>query len=425
MKFSNISEDRGRYVDEKWFKLFVGIGRPLLLNSFSFAVKEMELEKKLFLGSTNYAPKFIYRLDNLSNLSTTAIVALSDLRGQLLQEERDLSIQGAYLKKVDEAILEQKIILASKTFDWKDFNELNIERFGQISIESISSRIQNIKNNFNLLEGLELAERKNGKVITEDDLFEATRHFESWPNLLLEKNGDRDCAIDSSEVVEMWNNSLSKFSTPWQAVLSNDVLHIKVSSKSHKVLIPQGVKFPLEKVQSLYAHEVGVHVFRRENGKKTKLKLLSIGLANYDRAEEGICLMREQVVLKRNKLPSFDKYFALAYAVGAIDGKAKDFRSVYNMLNELFTKRLAKRFKDEDVERIAKDRAWNVTLRVFRGGDPVVPGCCFYRDKIYREGNIQMWDLFINSPEKFSYAKYGKFDPSNEEHMNLVMKYMS
>jgi len=423
MKLASKSESDIKYVDEKWFKLFVGIRRPLLLNSFSYVIKAMELEKKLFLSSNNYTPKFIYRINNLNTLATEATVTLLELRSQLLLQESNLSIRDTYIDKIDEAILEQNIILASHDSNWESFNKLNYERFGQISAESISVRVHNIKNKFNLLSDVVLTESKKKGLIDENDLSEATLYFESWPNLCINYSNNDQRVLDSSEVVDIWNDSLSKIGTQWRAMLSDEVIHIKVNNKLEKIFIPQGVKFPFEKVRSLYAHEVGVHVFRRENGKKSRLKLLSIGLAGYDSAEEGICLMREQVILKRSKLPSFDKYFALAYAVGVVDGEAKNFRSVYNMLKEIFTNRLATRFQMDDVKRIAEDRAWNVTMRAFRGGNPAIPGCCFYRDKIYREGNIKMWDLFINSPDKFSYAKYGKFDPSNDKHMNLVLEY--
>ena len=49
-------------------------------------------------------------------------------------------------------------------------------------------------------------------------------------------------------------------------------------------------------MRDLIVHEIGTHVVRRENGKRSKLRLLGIGLDNYERGEEGIATMREQVL---------------------------------------------------------------------------------------------------------------------------------
>jgi hypothetical protein len=414
------------YLDAQWFQMLMDIKRPLLLSSFSYNLNEVAQEKELFFNSNNYNPKFRYTNKNLLALSNAAIVKLSDLRCKVLQEEGVLSIRDAYVQKIDEAMLEQKIISASSQFDWAAFNKYNVEKYGVVSISLIANRLKNLQKKFSVLKNVEIFESRASTNIQTDILDCATGYFESWPSLILDQKIDQTKFLNAYDVAILWGERLrSMTDTRWSVKVSKNVLYIKVNAKTLEVLIPINFIASEIKVRALFAHEIGTHVFRLENGKKSKLKLLSIGLAGYSAAEEGLALMREQVILRRTKLPSFDKYLALAYATGAIDGVAKDFRSVYVFLNEIFSKRLSITCNSEDSSRIARTRAWNLALRIFRGGNPAIPGCCLLRDKIYREGAYTMWNLFTVNYESFFYAKFGKFDPSNSKHLDLVKEYFT
>ena len=66
--------------------------------------------------------------------------------------------------------------------------------------------------------------------------------------------------------------------------------------------------------------------------------------------------------------------------------------------------------------------AYNRSVRVFRGTDGKTPGVCFTKDMIYREGNIDIWNLVGEDPDAAMQFSVGKYDPSNPEHLALLSR---
>jgi len=67
--------------------------------------------------------------------------------------------------------------------------------------------------------------------------------------------------------------------------------------------------------------------------------------------------------------------------------------------------------------------AWKLCVKIFRGGNPNIPGNCLLKEKIYREGGLAVWNVFREQPDVFALWSRGKFDLANPEQVDLVRQY--
>ncbi len=405
-------------VDARWFLALKSIRRPLLLNYYLISNEVLEREKQKVLSDKSYNPQFEYQ-----NLDPSAIKTaknnLLNLRRELWHEESNQSIKEAYLEKIDELLLEMDMLLSTTEGRFEDFANINIKKYGLLKPEIVSRRILLVQERFNLFSQIIKTENIKLAFPSSQTMENAKVIFSGGPDLEISND-----LYTSDDICSLWQNEINKFANGWKVIVSNTSLYIFVNNKKRTVYIPLNLKMSKIKMRELFVHEVGVHVYRREIGKKAKLQLLSIGLSGYQIAEEGIALVREQLVgNKVNYYSGFDKYLALMYALGKVDGEKKDFKQTFTMLKTYYEKRSLKKHSSEVSKEIAINRAWGSTVRIFRGGNPTVPGCCFMRDKIYREGNIYIWELLSNSPDFFKDVYSGKFDPGQLKHRLLVEKF--
>lgn len=405
-------------IDAEWFLKLKAIKRPLLLHSLEIAAESEAVEKSKILRVPGYNPTFTYKNLNLSVLND-AQEKLLNLRDDIVcQKKVDSSIQQVYLHRVEELLDDNSILLAAVTNDVDKFNIYNRRRFGELSLEIIIKQLIKLQKNYNLLSGLEFT-----KVNSSFDRVKLKKNitdiFKNWPSITTV-----DGLHSAIDVKKVWDLGLKEFAPDWEVVISSSVFHIRVNSKLRVILIPHNLKMRSERISAMFAHEIGTHVYRRINGKNSRLQLLSIGLAKYEKAEEGIALVRENSAVGVYALRGgFDKYLALAYSSGLIDGKPKDFNQTYSFLKEYYFVRHSSHHGSKEGQRLALNRAWLSTLRIFRGGNPSVPGNCFYRDKIYREGLFDILGLIEAHPEYFANSHLGKFDPGSASQRQVVAKF--
>lgn len=407
-------------VDARWFLELKSIKRPLFLHSLRLNSEMLEEQKKMFLAEIIRNPKFAYAIESKKVL--TAISQLTELQDKILQYESDLSIRNAYIKKIKELVFEQELLLVSSERKWEQFNQLNKILYGDLDPTLICKQKCRLYNTYNVkLECSNSIMPVSNLSISETNLNKLREYLHRGPNLCVEESN----ILNDEDLVKHWQGALNALYPAWKVFISNSVRNIYVSHIKSEVQIPKGITMPVEKAIAMYAHEIGMHVHRREQGKMRKLQLFSIGLAGYQSAEEGLALMREQLSLKSFfNYGGNDKYISLAYALGYMDGIKKDFRSTYDFLYFIYLTRHSLHYNKEKAEYIASKRAWGSCVRIFRGGDPQIPGCCLYRDKIYHEGNVKMWRLAKTNPEYFSDVYLGKYDPSSEEHRSLLKLFM-
>ncbi len=184
-----------------------------------------------------------------------------------------------------------------------------------------------------------------------------------------------------------------------------------VLSKVKSILLPVTVNgksyISYKRAIKLIHHEIYTHVVRTNAGYRSRLKLLSIGLAGYQHAEEGIATYNEQKAVGSNKYyAGFLSYLAIGLAKGLDRGSVQ--RLPYEF-NTLFTNVfLALGLTSQQ----AYHKALQTTLHIYiKVGDSYFVNTS---DVIYRSGNIKIHSLISTDPLAENYFTQGKFDPGDQ-----------
>lgn len=397
---------RQNAVDAKWFLALKDIRVPTVLTSLALPATAVRVERERFFESSSYVPLFRphYKIDN--DVILSARTKCEALKSQILQEEDNKSIRFLYLKKLEELLDGLSIIEAAAIGDGELFAQLNKERYGELDLDISKEIVATTQKKYGLFTDMH-AEERSLYTISAESFLQAKEKV----GLVYLAGEYEERMYSANEVAEIFTREMVRFVDGWEAVVSDTALVCKVDSRHRRIIIPSSLRARRSSLDKLFVHEFGTHVVRREAGKQSPLQLMSIGLHDYAVSEEGLALMREQLV--RSHFTQFggrDKYLALTLATGAVDGVPKDFRQTYETLQEYLLARKLRKHAPEEAERLAQNRAWLLTVRVFRGGDPSMPGSCYRRDKIYREGNVRMWHLFEKNPDFFEHIDAGKFN---------------
>ncbi len=226
--------------------------------------------------------------------------------------------------------------------------------------------------------------------------------------------------LHSNEIKQAFEDALTKVrSQGWKVVIDPNKTDISTNQGEKSVHIPEKRQLTMERLQGLILHEIGTHVARRENGSRAKLQLLSFGLDRYEEGEEGIATMRQETSTEQviNDFSGFDGYFAIGLAKG-VDGQPRNFAEVYDILKNYYVvQELAAGQSKDKAEEKAKQKAWNRSVRTFRGSDSATKGACFTKDIIYRQGSIGVWEVVRNNPQEMKRFNIGKYDPANPRHI--------
>ena len=226
--------------------------------------------------------------------------------------------------------------------------------------------------------------------------------------------------LKAEDIKQVFEQSLQTLKVEgWQIVIdTGSATGIRVSQAKKEIKIPESRKLLFNRMRTLIAHEIGTHVARRIRGERSKLMLLGLGLDRYESGEEGIATMREQAI--RGKLKDFsglEGHLAISLACG-LDGKPRDFRGVYEVLQKYFLfKQIIKGEDSVTAEKQAQIKAWNRCIRTFRGTGCSTAGTCFTKDIVYRKGNIGVWNVVKERPEEMQRFSVGKYDPANPRHI--------
>ncbi len=205
----------------------------------------------------------------------------------------------------------------------------------------------------------------------------------------------------------------------WSVVLDESGnTAINVNQENKTVYVPAERKVKETKLKALIAHEIGTHALRRENGERSKLKLLGLGLDRYLKGEEGLARYKEQEIIGATDFAGFDCHLAISLAMG-LDGKKRDFREVFDILRDYYFVKSKNANRDESWKN-AEELAWKRCLRAFRGTTCDIPGACFTQDIAYREGNIGIWNLVKKDDDEMRRVMVGKYDPTSERHIWIL-----
>jgi uncharacterized protein (TIGR02421 family) len=160
-----------------------------------------------------------------------------------------------------------------------------------------------------------------------------------------------------------------------------------------ELYLPSDYKLNANETKALIQHEIGTHVLTYYNGKQQPLKLLSIGLTDYDTLQEGLAVLSEYLVggLSGNRMRT------LAGRVVAASARmhGADFKEIFRLL-------------DDDYG-FTEQRAFNITSRIMQGGG-------FTKDISYLKGLLQLKDYLAEGGE-LSPLLTGKFAL---EHLQII-----
>ncbi|WGF92016.1 flavohemoglobin expression-modulating QEGLA motif protein [Aequorivita marisscotiae] len=152
-----------------------------------------------------------------------------------------------------------------------------------------------------------------------------------------------------------------------------------------ELYLPADYTLTKKEAQALIQHEIGTHALTHYNGLQQSLSQLSVGFADYDPLQEGIAVLSEYLIggLSANRL----RMLAGRVVAGAALMDNAEFKEVFHLL---YT-----------THNFSKERAFNITSRMFQGGG-------FLKDIIYLKGLVQLREYLINGGN-LEFLLAGKF----------------
>jgi len=154
-----------------------------------------------------------------------------------------------------------------------------------------------------------------------------------------------------------------------------DDVNIIMVSKG-ELYLPSDYKMTKKGAKALIQHEIGTHALTYYNGAQQPLSQLASGLANYDALQEGIAVFSEYLCggLSGNRL----RILAGRVVAGAALLDGANFHQVFFKLYSKYD--------------FTKERAFNITSRMFQGGG-------FLKDIIYLKGLVKLRDYLVAGGE--------------------------
>jgi hypothetical protein len=206
-----------------------------------------------------------------------------------------------------------------------------------------------------------------------------------------------------------------------------------VPSTGDKLIrLPGTTRRTAEQLQRLILHEVEVHARREQNGKQTKMKLLSNGTAEYADVEEGLGVLFESALEGNFDNESYhrarDRYITAGLATG-LDSGPRDARDTYEILWRIMAVRKSNQgaiYEDDILS--AKDEAYKHIENAFRGTVFYEKGVIYSKLKVYYEGLMKNAKFFADAvkggtlDEALNTAMLGKFNHTDPIETGLVLE---
>lgn len=183
------------------------------------------------------------------------------------------------------------------------------------------------------------------------------------------KMQDRYTALDATSYFEEFGKRYAfDFNIKQSTSISAAAM---VLNASNTLVLKKNHKFSQNQLSVLANHEIGVHLVTTHNGKSQPLKIFSNGFVNNTETQEGLAVLSEymsgNLTLSRLK--------ELAKRVIAADSliKGYSFVDTFDLLYNQY--------------KVPKDKAWQITLRIHRGGG-------FTKDYLYLTGLKKVYDYY-------------------------------
>ena len=202
--------------------------------------------------------------------------------------------------------------------------------------------------------------------------------------------------VKAAELVRLAEEELARYreQMPGEDVgveLRDDIASGLMVSRG-RLLVASRWTFPRSRVDALLQHEVGTHLLTYLNGQAQKLQQLSVGLADYDRTQEGLAVLAEYLSGGMSR-PRMRWLAGRVFAVRAMVDGATFIEAFRLLLRYGF----------------AQQTAFSIVARVFRGGG-------LTKDAVYLGGVMEVLD-YLRAGEPLEDLFVGKI---SLQHVGIV-----
>lgn len=221
------------------------------------------------------------------------------------------------------------------------------------------------------------------------------------------KTKDSDEIIDAKQMEKFVEEIFNAYNMKGCSAAVKDVPSFRIKrGRTHhsRLIIPKTFSTSRRRVVELLTHEIEVHLLRSENALATPLLILKQGLDHYLRTEEGLGMYYSRQVEARGegRTPGFWNAYAIELASN------NSFTDAFEKLFEA-KKAVLDRNRHEDFESHAKESAWKLCVRAYRGiANPSEPGPVFTRDHIYLSGYLDIKKFMETQKEDLPILFAGK-----------------
>ncbi len=431
-------------LDAKRYPRFLEVGAFQAYTYLDGDAEWRQMQKELFFCGTNTHPILDYPYIDAVKLAQWE-QWLNSLKEDIVAQETNDAVKRAYVWKINEKLAEIKLLEATLAWDDREFQKQTEFIYGKPSIEVFADDCQVLGEliarcqsadwpSYVQKVGEQLAKRmpasdllSQARPLPHNLLIDHVRQntISAMHKLFTAPLDDTENMIYTAEQIKLaFVQSLKALHiTGWRVdIVTTSKSTISVNHEQKTILIPQERKLSPSKLQQLIIHEIGTHVLRRESGEASSLQLLGLWLDRYERGEEGIATMREQVLdVDYEDDVGLDKHLAISLAYG-LDGTPRGFAEVYAFLVDYYV--VVYLLGDYLLQRanyLARESAWSTAIRVFRGTHGT-PWVCFTKDAMYKEGNRAIRDLLARDPHAMDHFPLGKYDPTNPRHIAILQE---
>lgn len=435
-------------LDDAWFDRFhtikdqIGEAYELLLPT----LETLDSSRKDFESSDYKKNLSLYPnradVDKLSR----AREQLHALKEAISRDESDSRVRSAYLDSISVADWNAAMIIAGTNADDAGFKRANDTLYDQPNADVFKAVCHWIRKDAQ--ETIDsgdpqLAELAANVLSKMPDLYgdhrmivPSEKVFHSVRELHFRKNGyyDQLFGVDglpNEPYIEqhvgnkICQQALRNIGSDYTMAMSDDNIWAVFPSRK-QVVSPRGYRLARDEFIGIVCHEIGSHVLESVNGLQSPLKLLSSGLAGFEKGNEGRAFLREQIIYENEHI--FLQQFAWEYiallhlSVSLAAGLHKekyDLVKLYDVLYALYIFWRTRRYPlATNNELFARDEAWQLCVRVLKGTSG--QGGAYMKDTVYLEGNIRCWQLAADDPSIILFGDTGKFDVTNPDHVELV-----
>lgn len=428
--------------DKEWFEAFKNAGGALEAFDYLEGEKPVREEQKTkFEAGEIENPILDYPKLNVQDLENRD-TELSNLKQQIVSEkfqpeEKMEIVQQVYRWKINEKLAEVRMLKAAANGDMRRFQRYSEFVYGKPSPEIFAYTSQSIKNILKTyaqspnqalqkaaqeLDTLLISPEGAEKIALPDQEVFAVAREKTIAELgslimLPESTGE----FASGDIKTAFETAISQAKIDgWKVVVKANAANVSVSQERKEVNVPEKKSVTRDRIAELIIHEIGTHALRRSNGERTKLMLLGLGL-DRNRDDEGVTGLREQILDEKiEDFSGLEGHLAISLANG-LDGTKRNFRQVYEVMQKYFYIQNLAEGKTEDLaKKNSQTKAWARSVRTFRGTNCQTPGVSFNKDILYREANIDVWEVVRQNPSEMSRFSVGKYDPSNPRHIMIL-----